>query len=94
MPCAITQDEFLNRMKEIFGDKFCFYHSVYRGYFAPVTVVCYEHGDFQAKPHSLLRGRGGCPKCMNERRSIEMWLLRREEEVKYRLSKVRCWEEL
>lgn len=70
---SYTQEEFINRCKEIFKDrKYDFSKTVYNGSHNFVTVICHEkdiygneHGEFQIKAYHLLNGHG-CRKCLND----------------------------
>ena len=59
----LTQEEFLNRIKEIHKNKdFDFSKVVYNGGNEKVTVICPKHGEFNIKAMNLLVGNG-CPIC-------------------------------
>lgn len=63
---AYTQDWFLNRAKEIYGNLYDYSKSVYAGAHQPIIVTCKIHGDFvfdKAARHLYSRHRGGCPTC-------------------------------
>lgn len=62
MPKKITQEEFFQKMKENFGDKFDFSESIYKGYEEDVTYRCYEHGYVTTKARNLIKGYG-CKAC-------------------------------
>lgn len=58
----ITLEEYMNRIKEIWGDRYDYTRLNYRGQDEQVLVTCKEHGDFSVNARSLMRGRG-CPLC-------------------------------
>jgi hypothetical protein len=58
-------DDFINKMKEIYGDKYDFSNAKYTNALTKVSVTCPKHGDFNRIADDLLRGRG-CPKCSQE----------------------------
>lgn len=62
MPKKMTQEEFFQKMKENFGDKYDFSESVYKGYEEDVTYRCYEHGYVTTKARNLIKGYG-CKAC-------------------------------
>lgn len=59
-----TNEEFLQKMQEIYGSKYDFSKSNYNGVNEDVTVICPIHGEFQITPKKLYYGKG-CPKCSN-----------------------------
>lgn len=62
----MTQDEFIVKCKEKFGDKFGYSHVVYKGSSAKVKIVCPKHGVFEIVATRFLRSKHGCPKCGDE----------------------------
>lgn len=60
----ITQDEFVNRAKQLHGDKYDYSKSIYTRIDKNITITCRLHGDFLQTPHSHLKGHG-CPICAN-----------------------------
>jgi len=62
VPLIKTTEEFINRAKEIHGDKYDYSKVVYKGKKEHVTIICPEHGEFQQRANFHLNG-GGCPKC-------------------------------
>jgi len=59
---AVHAEKFLNRLFSIFGDKYDFSLTKYKGADKPVEVVCKKHGKFTTLAQYLLTGRGcyGC----------------------------------
>ena len=62
MARKLTQEEFVARVKERYGDKYDLSKAVYQGGKVKVTAGCKIHGDFEIRPNDLLMGTG-CPKC-------------------------------
>jgi very-short-patch-repair endonuclease len=58
----MTQDEFIRRGKEIFGNKYDYSKVKYFNSKTPIIVGCPIHGDFEQIPGSFLIGHG-CQKC-------------------------------
>lgn len=54
----VSQDEFINRVREWFGDTLDFSQTSYNGAHNNVTVVCPIHGEFTTKAHRLGNGIG------------------------------------
>ena len=55
-------DEFIEKAKEVHGDKYDYKHVDYKGVFTKITIICQKHGIFQQRPNDHLNGNG-CPKC-------------------------------
>jgi hypothetical protein len=60
----LTTEEFVQKAKEVHGDKYDYSKVVYKGTKEKVCIVCEKegHGDFFQKPDGHLSGNG-CPKC-------------------------------
>lgn len=56
---------FIQRAKEIHGDKYDYSKSFYQKSIIPVEIVCPIHGSFYMRPHNHLKGQG-CPLCANK----------------------------
>ena len=61
-------DDFIQKLKQIHGDKYNYDKVDYKGSTTDVTLVCPKHGEFNQKPNKLLGGRG-CQKCGLQRLS-------------------------
>jgi hypothetical protein len=55
-------EEFVQRAKEVHGDKYNYDKVNYVNAKDKVIIICAKHGDFDQAPDSHLRGQG-CPKC-------------------------------
>ena len=62
MSKKLTQEEFLERVKEVHCDTYRYDKTVVNGSKIPVTITCPIHGDFEQRPGDHLRGFG-CPLC-------------------------------
>ena len=88
-------EEFIEKAKEIHGDKYDYSKVDYKGNKSKVIIICPEHGEFEQIPDSHLR-ECGCPTCSNKRKgesrrsSIEEFIKRAREVHgdKYDYSKV------
>ncbi len=63
---AMTQDDFLGRIKKIYGSTLKYEDILYINYHQKVSLTCLEHGPFNQYPLNLLKG-GGCPTCGKNR---------------------------
>jgi hypothetical protein len=63
-------DDFIQKLKQVHGDKYNYDKVDYKGANTDVILICPKHGDFKQKPNKLLSGRG-CQKCALENRGLE-----------------------
>ena len=68
MPGKLTTEEFVQKAKEIHGDKYDYSKVEYKSSHTKVTIICPEHGEFEQKPSNHLNGQG-CSRCGLENRS-------------------------
>ncbi len=59
---CLTHDEFIEKVKQIHGNKYGYEKVNYYNKSRPIEIECRKHGYFLQKPISHLRG-GNCPKC-------------------------------
>lgn len=61
----LSTKEFIERAKELYGDKFDYSKTEYITARQKVIITCPEHGDFEILPQHHLEGKssGGCRKC-------------------------------
>lgn len=64
------QDEFINKAKDVHGDRYDYSKVEYVNSNTKVIIVCGEHGDFLITPSNHLRGKG-CPKCSGRYKTTE-----------------------
>jgi very-short-patch-repair endonuclease len=61
---TLTTKKFIEKAKEIHGDKYDYSLVKYKSYEEEVIIKCSLHGEFKQKPHSHILG-SGCKKCGN-----------------------------
>ena len=61
----LTNEQFIKRCKEIYGDKYDYSKVEYVNNHTKVNIICYIHGEFMTLPYRFLQGFG-CPKCSYE----------------------------
>lgn len=73
---SYTQEEIIERIRSIFGERYSYDKVVYKAMKVPITLVCHErdsngieHGEFSMRPDNIFSGKQGCPKCYDDRRS-------------------------
>lgn len=57
-----TKEEFINKAREVHGDKYDYSKVEYVNSRTNVCIICPEHGEFKQTPDGHLKGQG-CPKC-------------------------------
>ena len=62
----ISFDEFVKRAIKIHGDKYVYHQDSFVSPKIKMRITCPDHGDFEAKPRSILTGYG-CRKCGYEK---------------------------
>jgi len=55
--------EFINKAKEVHGDKYDHSKVNYINVKTKITVICKEHGEFNVTPTNHIHNKSGCPKC-------------------------------
>lgn len=58
----LTQEEFISRARQVWGDRFDFSKAIYKNNHTKVEVVCEKHGSFFATPSNIYAG-WGCKQC-------------------------------
>ena len=75
--CADNQkkscQEFVEKAKNIHGNKYDYSKIEYRGNKIKVCIICPEHGEFWQKPQDHLRGKG-CGKCIGRNLTTKEWI--------------------
>lgn len=74
---ALTNEEFIQRLKAIFGDKYSYEKTQYINSHTKVIVTCPIHGDFEMRSSHLLDGHG-CKKCAHEKNGLDRRLTTEE----------------
>ena len=70
----LTTEEFIQKAKEVHGNKYDYSKSIYKGSNIPITITCPIHGDFIQNRPSHHLGGVGCPKCGKERARMKRTL--------------------
>jgi len=65
-----TTEDFVKESILIHGDAFDYSKTAYTTAHTKVTITCNTHGDFEQRPNDHLRGRQGCPECIQEERQL------------------------
>lgn len=74
MSTKMSQEKFVQRVGDIWGDQVDVSQAIYVNKKTPITAVCVKHGEFSQKPQYLLAGAVGCSKCKGEKYSARQVL--------------------
>ena len=86
-----TTEEFIEKSRKIFGDKYDYSEVNYINNRTSVTIICPEHGKFSQTPHDHLSNKIGCPKCGGTSKSTTEEFIEKAKRIhgdKYDYSKV------
>lgn len=78
-----TKEEFINKAREVHGDKYDYSKVKYVGALKKVCIICPKHGEFKQTPNSHLGGKG-CPRCSSSKLELEIRLMLNEQGIKYK----------
>lgn len=86
---GMTTEMFVEKSREIYGDKYDYSKVVYKKMLEKVCIICPEHGEFWQTPLNHLEG-SGCPKCSGRNKTTEDFIAkaRKVHGNKYDYSKV------
>lgn len=62
----LNTKEFINKSKEIFGDKYDYSETSYVNYRTKLVITCKKHGNFEVIPNYHLSNKSGCQKCAKD----------------------------
>lgn len=68
---SLSNEEFINRLRDMFGDNYDYSKVKYNGTRGYVTIVCPKHGEFWQTPNSHIQG-SGCPSCSSSKGEEEV----------------------
>ena len=86
----ISKNDFIERAKEIHGNKYDYSKVEYINGRTKVCVVCPEHGDFYIRPDHHLKGTG-CNKCIKSKSEEYVEELLKENNISYEFQKKFRW---
>ena len=79
MSSKLTQEEFISRVVDVWGDRWDLSKAEYTIAKNRVTLICKEHGSFQMLPARLFRGVVGCTQCNGRVTDTETFLAKAKE---------------
>lgn len=90
MPRKLTIEDFINRSRELYGDRYDYSMVNYVNTSTKVCITCKDHGDFWITPNNFLNGHK-CPTCSGRERITPEVFIRRSTAIhngRYDYSKV------
>ena len=79
----LNTSEFINRAREVHGDKYDYSKANYVRTHTKVCIICPEHGEFWQTPADHLKGIG-CPNCSSSKLESEIRIMLDEQGIKYK----------
>jgi hypothetical protein len=76
MPKKISTEDFIEKSKFLFVNKFSYEKTVYKNCESKLTLTCIQHGDFLVKPVYHLHNNIGCPICSGHKLNLQIFLER------------------
>lgn len=69
----LTQNEFIEKCKNVHGDRFDYSKTTYINYRNKIIITCRKHGDVSITPDNHLRQKQGCFNCfLDKHRLVEL----------------------
>ena len=93
----VTTKEFIEKAKEVHGDKYDYSDSEYKNMRTKIKIICHkhyknglEHGVFFQNPYLHLKG-SGCPHCRNSWLENKIFKLLTENKISFEKEKTYDW---
>jgi hypothetical protein len=83
----LSVDEFIEKAKEVHGNKYDYSKVEYQGNKDKVCIICPEHGDFWQIPANHLRYKG-CPKCKSSHLQLNVRMKLIENNITFEEEKI------
>ena len=78
--CTKTIDEFVSNAKNVYGDRYDYTTSIYKGSTNDISIICRTHGEFITTPNRFLSGHG-CPYCAGNKKLTQEEFISRAKEI-------------
>ena len=88
---SMGKEIFINKAKELFGEKFDYSKVEYINGQKNVCLICPIHGDFVVTPNNHLSKKSGCPICNESKLERELASILDNQNVKYERQKKFKW---
>lgn len=67
---TLSQEDWINRAKQVHGNKYDYSKVVYKKAKEKVCIICSKHGEFWQTPDAHTNAKKGCPKCSREQSTL------------------------
>jgi hypothetical protein len=88
---AMGKELFINKAKELFGEKYDYLKVEYINGQKNVCLICPAHGEFEVTPNNHLSKKSGCPICSESKLERELPSILDKQNVKYERQKRFKW---
>ena len=88
---AMGKELFINKAKELFGEKYDYSKVEYINGQKNVCLICPVHGEFEVTPNNHLSKKSGCPICNESKLERELASILDKQNVKYERQKRFKW---
>lgn len=88
---ALGKETFINKAKELFGEKYDYSKVEYVNGQKNVCLICPTHGEFEVTPNNHLSKKSGCPICGESKLERELALILDKQNVDYERFKRFKW---
>lgn len=88
---AMGKELFINKSKELFGDKYDYSKVEYINGQINVSIICAKHGEFEVTPNNHLSKKSGCPICNESKLERELSLILDNLNIEYERQKKFKW---
>lgn len=78
----LTQYEFIEKCKNVHGDKFDYTKTIYTNYRTKISIVCKKHGEILILPDNHIRQKQGCFNCFLDKHRLTELSQERLENLK------------
>ena len=78
-----ASDSFLERARQVHGDKYDYSKVEYKGAHTKVCIICPEHGEFWQSPDKHITSMHGCSKCKESKLEREVREFLEENNISY-----------
>lgn len=86
-----TQKEFVERAREVHGDKYIYADAIYNGANNEISVMCPIHGPFATTPYRHINMENGCPRCRDSKGEKIVGKILESKNVEYIPQKTFDW---
>lgn len=88
---AMGKESFINKAKELFGEKYDYSKVEYINGQKKVCIICPIHGKFEVTPNNHLSKKSGCPICNESKLEREITSILNKQNVKHERLKRFKW---